>query len=250
MIFRINKNTDFTVVCNHAFRNSNLSYKAKGVLLQMLSLPDQWKFSAEALMELATDGRDSIRTALKELEEHNYLKRTRQTNEKGQFVGYDYDVYEYPKTESPTTDKTDDGKSDDGKHGVLLNTIKSNTNNTPVLSNDNTSPKGTRPRFSPPSVEDVEAYCFEKNYSVDAQHFVDYYASKGWVVGKTPMKDWKAAVRTWIRNDDKYNHQTCTSNAAGNYRNSKFTSPEDARAAILAGVNAGLTERYQSQAER
>lgn len=58
-----------------------------------------------------------------------------------------------------------------------------------------------RPRFSPPSVEDVADYCHEKGYAVDAGRFVDYYASVGWKRGKTPIKDWKAAVRTWARKD-------------------------------------------------
>ncbi len=56
-----------------------------------------------------------------------------------------------------------------------------------------------RARFSPPSVEEVKAYCSENGYAVDAQRFVDYYTSNGWKVGKNPMKDWKAAVRTWSR---------------------------------------------------
>lgn len=54
-------------------------------------------------------------------------------------------------------------------------------------------------RFSPPTPEQVKEYCSEKGYQVDAERFVDFYASKGWVVGKSPMKDWKAAVRTWAR---------------------------------------------------
>lgn len=54
-----------------------------------------------------------------------------------------------------------------------------------------------RSRFAPPSVEDVKTYCTEKGYSMDAEHFVDYYTSNGWRVGRNPMKDWKAAVRNW-----------------------------------------------------
>lgn len=55
-----------------------------------------------------------------------------------------------------------------------------------------------RPRFSPPTVDDVRAYCSEQGYAaVDPQRFVDYYASNGWMVGKNKMKDWKAAVRGW-----------------------------------------------------
>lgn len=54
-----------------------------------------------------------------------------------------------------------------------------------------------RTRFAPPSVEEVQAYCQERNNGIDAQSFIDYYAARGWMVGKTKMKDWKAAVRTW-----------------------------------------------------
>ena len=58
-----------------------------------------------------------------------------------------------------------------------------------------------RVRFSPPTVEEVRAYCRERGNSVDAQQFVDFYASKGWKVGNSPMKDWKACVRTWEQRD-------------------------------------------------
>lgn len=54
-------------------------------------------------------------------------------------------------------------------------------------------------RFTPPSQDEVRAYCQEKGYAVDAERFVDFYESKGWYVGKNKMKDWKAAVRNWNR---------------------------------------------------
>ncbi len=57
-------------------------------------------------------------------------------------------------------------------------------------------------RFAPPSLEDVRAYCSERNNSVDPQRFIDFYESKGWMVGKNKMKDWKAAVRTWEQRDN------------------------------------------------
>lgn len=56
-------------------------------------------------------------------------------------------------------------------------------------------------RFSPPSVQEIEEYCREKGFLLDAERFVDYYASVGWRVGKNPMKDWRAAVRTWVKKD-------------------------------------------------
>lgn len=56
-------------------------------------------------------------------------------------------------------------------------------------------------RFIPPTIEEVSAYCIERGNSVNPQRFIDHYTSNGWMVGKNKMKDWKAAVRTWERND-------------------------------------------------
>lgn len=64
-----------------------------------------------------------------------------------------------------------------------------------------TKPKRSK-RFTPPEVEEVAAYCEERKNGIDAQHFVDYYEARGWMIGKNRMKDWKAAVRTWERNRD------------------------------------------------
>ena len=58
----------------------------------------------------------------------------------------------------------------------------------------------SKKKFAPPTLEEVEAYCKERGNTVDAAQFIDFYASKGWLVGKVTMKDWKAAVRTWERN--------------------------------------------------
>lgn len=60
-------------------------------------------------------------------------------------------------------------------------------------------------RFAPPSVDEVRAYCEERNNNIDADEFVDFYTAKGWKVGNQTMKDWKAAVRTWEkRREPKY----------------------------------------------
>lgn len=60
-------------------------------------------------------------------------------------------------------------------------------------------PKPKRTRFAPPGADDVQAYCDERRNGINGQEFCDFYASKGWKVGNTPMKDWRAAVRTWER---------------------------------------------------
>lgn len=73
----------------------------------------------------------------------------------------------------------------------------------------NTAPqlKVALKRFIPPTVEDVRAYCLETGKPIDAEAFVDFYSSKGWKVGSSPMKDWKAAVRNWRKRDEQ-NGQT------------------------------------------
>ncbi|MCR5763933.1 MAG: hypothetical protein K6G00_11185 [Treponema sp.] len=56
-------------------------------------------------------------------------------------------------------------------------------------------------QFQKPSVEEIAAYCMERGNSIDAQQFYDFYESKGWLVGKSKMKDWKSSIRTWERNN-------------------------------------------------
>ena len=77
---------------------------------------------------------------------------------------------------------------------------------TPNNINNNIKDNISTTRFKKPTVEEVKDYCKERNNNVDAQQFFDYYESKGWKVGKSPMKDWKASVRTWERNS--FNNQS------------------------------------------
>lgn len=80
----------------------------------------------------------------------------------------------------------------------------------PIQSESNPNPKGIvrAARFTPPSVDEVREYCLERGNAVDAERFVDFYTAKGWKVGKNPMKDWKAGVRTWEREDSDGNRRS------------------------------------------
>ena len=71
-------------------------------------------------------------------------------------------------------------------------TLTGNTENTPL-----NPPRGKRERFTPPTVEDVAAYCLERKNGIDAEEFCAFYSSKGWRVGSSPMKNWRAALITW-----------------------------------------------------
>lgn len=73
-------------------------------------------------------------------------------------------------------------------------------------------------RFVKPKVEEVEAYCRERQNGIDAHHFYDYYESNGWKVGKSPMKDWKATVRNWERNGYSTGKQQKESHSVDKYK--------------------------------
>jgi len=66
--------------------------------------------------------------------------------------------------------------------------------------------KAVAKKFAPPTIMEVKAYCTQRNNSVDAEQFVNFYSAKGWKVGNSPMKDWKACVRTWEQRDKKDDH--------------------------------------------
>ena len=75
--------------------------------------------------------------------------------------------------------------------------------------------------FLPPTQEEVEAYCLERQNNVDAQKFIDFYEAKGWMIGKNKMKDWKAAVRTWEREDNVRSGSRQSNNNFNNCMKSK-----------------------------
>lgn len=91
---------------------------------------------------------------------------------------------------------------------MLKNNNIGGNNNTPKKDNNadynnavNNTTQEKKKRFVIPTVEEVQAYCTERGNNIDAQHFVDYYSARGWMLGKNHIKDWKACVRTWERND-------------------------------------------------
>lgn len=95
--------------------------------------------------------------------------------------------------------------SHDGGGTTNTNTLSNTITNTNTdKENDNVFfKKATRKKFVPPTIEEVNAYCRERNNSVDAETFVAFYSSKGWKVGRETMKDWKAAVITWEKRERK-----------------------------------------------
>ena len=97
MVIRVEKNKNFVVMCNYHLKDKSLSLKAKGLLSIILSLPDDWKYNQKGLASLSTDGLDSIRTTLKELEHHGYVRRERIRTPEGCLGGMEYIIREVPE---------------------------------------------------------------------------------------------------------------------------------------------------------
>lgn len=130
-IFRVHKSNNFTVMSNTHFKEKKMSLKAKGLLSLMLSLPDDWNYSVSGLVTLSKDGKDSVMSALGELESFGYLERVRTINDKGQFSGIEYNIFETPQQEKPITEKQHTDKpildNTNAEKPPLLNTNKLNT---------------------------------------------------------------------------------------------------------------------------
>ena len=103
-VFRVEKNRGYTVMSNHHLRNKDLSLKAKGLLSQMLSLPEDWDFTLKGLSLINREQIDAIRAAVRELEKAGYIVRSRERDSQGRLRGADYIIYEQPQPvpDSPT----------------------------------------------------------------------------------------------------------------------------------------------------
>ena len=106
-IFRIEKTQNYTVMSNHHLRNSELSLKAKGLLSQILSLPENWDYTLKGLSQINRESVDAIRSAIGELERAGYISRTRERKDNGQLGGTEYIIHEQPQPKStpPTLDE-------------------------------------------------------------------------------------------------------------------------------------------------
>lgn len=112
-VFRVERTRDYTIMSNYHLRDKRLSLKAKGLLSQMLSLPEDWDYTLTGLACINKESKDAIRSAVNELENGGYIKRHQKVDKSGKFSGNEYVIYERPvekpslekpSSENPTTD--------------------------------------------------------------------------------------------------------------------------------------------------
>ena len=128
-IFRVEKNANYTVMANYHLKDRRLSYKAKGLLSVILSLPPDWDYTVTGLAYIAADGVESVKTAVRELESCGYISRKQLRDERGRMAENEYKVYENPeqnpdyvseRTENAPTESAEQTSSAKSDNGAVL----------------------------------------------------------------------------------------------------------------------------------
>ena len=153
--------------------------------------------AVSSIRQIATDTGltvKQVRTAI------NHLKETQEVAQSPHGKFSVFTVNNYNDYQCTGTDEGKQRAQEGHSEGTLPN-IKKNkeVKNTPYNPPQGDEGVLVSNRFVPPTPEEVNTYCRERNNGIDGSEFCDFYTSKGWKVGKNPMKDWKAAVRTWER---------------------------------------------------
>ena len=114
-VFRVERNKGYTVMSNHHLRDKSLSLKAKGLLSQILSLPEDWDYTLSGLCYINRESKDAIRSAVNELERAGYIERHQTTDEGGKFSSNEYIIHEQPVSLPPSLDKPSSENPTTGK---------------------------------------------------------------------------------------------------------------------------------------
>lgn len=215
-VLRKQKKGNFTVIDNAIFKDYTLSFKSKGLLCQMLSLPDGWEWSVEGLAKLSSDGISAVRSALDELEQAGYFRR-QQIRKGNKIAGVEYIISETKMCEKLISENLISENLISEKliseNQPQLNTKESNTDL--LNTKESNTHTGKRPRRAKntdlnntpslrPSIEDIEAYIEEKNLDVNGKTFFDFFDASDWIDSKgNPVRNWKQKLITWSNNDTR-----------------------------------------------
>ena len=194
-VFRVDRNKNYTHMANYHFRDKALSWKAKGILSTMLSLPDDWDYSLAGLATISNDGMSATRAAIKELEKYGYLER-KPIRKDGKIADWEYLIYEKPQVENLLVENQQVEKPYVENH-TQLNTKESSTNQS--------STKGLSTK------QDI--YPFEEFWTAYPKKKAKEAARKAWnklkpdeALGKTIIQAVLESAKTkdWLKENGKY----------------------------------------------
>jgi hypothetical protein len=189
-VFRVNKDNNYITMSNYHLKDKRISLKAKGLLSQMLSLPDDWNYTINGLVSINKEEETSIKTTLKELQRFKYLIVTKQLpNETSSGrIEYIYDIFEKPKQEGEKQEVENLGVEFLGVENQGLYNI-----NNKIIKN-----KRINNIFKKPTIEEIAKYCKTRNNNIDPNKFYEYYETNNWRdKDNKPIKNWKQKMITW-----------------------------------------------------
>lgn len=168
-----------------------------------LRFSDTIPYNEDMLSTITNTNVDIVRNAVRIFTELGLMDvmddGTFYMNEVNKMVGYETAWAEKKRIYRENKKLLEEGHSEDNVL-PLSDKSKSKSKRIELDIKKESKPKKEEKRFVKPTVEEVEEYCKTRSNGIDAQRFVDHYDAVGWRVGRNPMKDWKAAVRTWERN--------------------------------------------------
>ena len=200
-IIRNKTREKYTVIDNNIFTNKKLSLKSRGMLVTLLSLPDNWEFNENGLAEIFKDGLTAIKSSLRELEENKYLIRRQERDQNGKFIRNNWIISEIPIVENPITGKPI------SENDTQLNTNKLNTKNNNICpSNDEQDNQPVTGKEDENHFEEVwEIYPRKEGKNKAYTHYKSWLKGKkfaGKTVKLTERQMW-FAVRTYKNECEK-----------------------------------------------
>ena len=203
----LHKESDFTIIDNGIFRDTDLSLAERGFLCTILSLPDSWDFSTEGMSKLLKESLGTVKAIIIRLVSHGYCKKGRIYDSKTRKIaGYEYTFYEVKNGQGCASIPQDKKPSVDipaVASPAMENCHQLNTNSNKVLKEVSTKVKSV---FVPPTLEEVKAFWKEKNYQSDPELFWGHFYNCDWRLSNgrgAKMKSWKVAAVNWEKTELK-----------------------------------------------
>lgn len=202
-ILRHKHKTDYAVIPFSLLRDKRLSLRDIGLLCVMLSMADGWEFSVKGLDAIfPNDGESGLRTSLKRIEEAGYLTMERKRGNGGKMGRVEWTVSDVasPHVEKPHVDKPHLDEPHVDNHGQSKYQSKLISNQVSIKERECVA--HTQKAFTPPTLEEVTAYCNERGNTVDPKRFLEYFEAGNWTDGNgKKVKNWKQKIITWERMD-------------------------------------------------
>lgn len=205
-----NAQSRYTMIDNAILQNWGMTPEEKSILIYLLSMPENWIVIKTKLIEDSNIGRDRFNRAWKSLQEKGYIISIRVIDsETKQLKGWNHIVYEEPVlSESRVTENPIVGDSESREirkseiQSVYKEQIEQSNNNT---KEEESTRKKLDKVFQVPTIETIREYMTEIGIPEKSDRFFNYYESIGWKVGRSQMKDWKAAARNFRENKREEN---------------------------------------------